>query len=488
MHNMKWYSVPRSSLPDTIHGFAVPQSELSQLKSDATGIDGLAIGFPEVPSPTTPAVLGLVDASTAADLFSWLSTFAPEAFPISQAFRVMTFADWEAGVDSLATRPRIAKDAIWPSLILGEILGQGEREHDLASIPLSRVFASFTYAQARAHLLYERNSALVQQCRERLQLLEADTSFVRRAIGVSELSVMWELAGGPGDEKCHEIIQFVASVVAGAKENRAGPFPAVFEQLGLNVQAIASDSIEERVLEFERVAKRLEASKARESEAALALAALAMLVGRRTTHLTLLDEYAKVYPTAISWFALLAGLLGPEVWDEKWMRFSTSVERLLRSSVTLNDPPTADLCWVEYSWIRGLRQSAAWMKETPKMYPRVLSVELLPGVTCQLRLQDNTQATSKIATAIVHSVETVQKGSSKSAWGDVGKDRRLNLLAQMKAELLRMTETMAKLETEERQQGELFNQESPSTLPSGASSARKPSRKTSEKKTQKRAS
>jgi len=85
-------------------------------------------------------------------------------------------------------------------------------------------------------------------------------------------------------------------------------------------------------------------------------------------------------------------------------------------------------------------------------------------------------------------VETVQKGSSKSAWGDVGKDRRLNLLAQMKAELLRMTETMAKLETEERQQGELFNQESPSTLPSGASSARKPSRKTSEKKTQKRAS
>jgi len=488
MHNMKWYSVPRSSLPDTIHGFAVPQGEISQLKSDVAGIDGLVIGFPEVPSSTTPAVLGLVDVSKAADLFSWLSTFAPEAFPISQSFRVLTFDDWEAGVDSLDTRPQIARDAIWPSLILGEILGQGEREHDLASIPLSRVFASFTYSQARAHILYERNPALVQQCRERLQLLEADTSFVRRAIGVNELSVMWDLAGGLGDKNCRDIVQFVANVVAESREKRAVPFPAVFERLALNVQAIASDSIEERVLEFERVAKRLEASKTRESEAALVLAALAMLVGRRTTHLTLLAEYANEYPTAVSWFALLAGLLGSDVWDEKWMRLSTSVERLLRSSVTLNDPVTADLCWVEYSWIRGLRQSAAWMKETPKLYPRVLSVELLPGVTCQLRLQDNTQATSKTATPIEQPVEAVQKASSETAWGDIGKDRRLNLLAQMKAELLRMTETMAKLETEERQQAELFSQDSSSTVGPGVSSPRKPSRKTSVKKTQKRTS
>ncbi|QKL55219.1 hypothetical protein HI814_00195 [Ralstonia solanacearum] len=432
--------------------------------------DGLVIGYPDIPTRATQPIVGVIDASRSADLFSWISTFAPEAFPLSQSFRVVSLEDWEAGISALSPRSLFEKEAIWPSLILGEIIGQGDREQDISSIPLSRVFASFTYAQARACLLYEKHPPLVKECRSRLSLLEADTTFVKRLISVDELAPMWEVANGNGDVEYLAVLEFVARTVDGGPREGHKPLPAIFEKLGLNQDLITSDSIEQRVLEFERVVVELRTVKQHGFNAALTIAALALLVGRSTTHITLLEEHVHEYPTAVCWFGLLAGMVGQSIWDEKWLRLSTSVERLLRVTTALADPATADLCWIEYSWFRGLRQSSVWIRDTPKLYPRVLSVEILPGVSCQLRLQDGGLSVAKTAPSM-HSLQVPASVNTNAAslvgdrnsaapsqgLNDASAERRKKLISQMKSELARVTETMTKLAHEELQQPELFD-------------------------------
>ncbi|WP_124596999.1 hypothetical protein [Burkholderia stagnalis] len=470
----------------------MPKDAIQQAQVTESSTDGLIIGYAESPSIATPAIVGVIEASRSADLFSWLSTFAPEAFPISQSFRVISLADWQAGISVLSPRTLFAKDAIWPSLILGEIIGQGEREQNISSIPLSRVFASFTYAQARACLLYEKHPALISECQNRLLLLEADATFVKRPIGVGELASMWEVANGCGDVAHLEIVRFVAGVLDNEPHEKSQTLPVIFQTLQLSQELIKSDSIEQRVLEFERVVARLGSLKQPGFNAALAIAALAILVGRNTTHITLLEEYAHEYPTAVCWFGLLAGMVGPAIWDEKWLRLSTSIERLLRTTATLADPTTADLCWIEYSWIRGLRQSSVWMKETPKLYPRVLSVEILPGVSCQLRLQDSGQTATR-ASAISSAAQApapVAKyfasdsngSASSSALVDASRATRMKLFAEMKSELSRMTETIAKLEREESQQGQLFDNAPPVDIMKKPETSRKPGKKAPAKK------
>lgn len=470
MQNIKWFSVPRMNLPDTVHGFSIPAEASPCPDIGQQSTDGLVVGYADSPTIATPAIVGVIDESRSAELFSWLSTFAPEAFPISQSFRVVSLSDWDAGVSELSLRSLVAKDHIWPSLILGEIIGQGDREKSIASIPLSRVFASFTYAQARACLSYEKHPTLINECRNRLSLLESDTSFVKRAISVDSLSAMWDVANGNGDNEYLEILRFVARTVDYGPREGLEPLPPVFQKLGLNHELIASDSIEQRVLEFERVIVQLDSRKQQGFNPALALAALAILVGRSTTHITLLEEYAHEYPTAVCWFGLLAGMVGPTIWDEKWLRLSTSVERLLRATVSLTDPATADLCWIEYFWMRGLRQSSAWMRDTPKLYPRVLSVEILPGVSCQLRLRDSGQTASKLTlpaqqmqepapqlTLLSTADDEPQNSRRSRETNDASRTRRTKLLSKMRTELSRLTETLATLEREEDEQPQLFD-------------------------------
>ena len=484
MQNLEWFSVPRIKTPTVVHGFAVPDITVSRGGLGTACADGLVVGFAGAPKINSAPVVGLLDQSSSADFFAWLSTYAPEAFPVSQSIRVLSLSDWDNGVNALAPRTQFLKDAVWPSLIVGEILGQGERELDVASLPLSRVFATFTYAQARAALLYGESASLTRECRNRLLLVEADSAFVKRPIGVSDLALMWEFVEHSQDAERRQIIKLVGNIIASEGLNRTESLPVVFRSVNLNLEKLATGPLEQRVVEFERATKVLLESGRRGPNEALALAALAMLVGGSTTHVSLLDEFAAEFPTTFAWFGLLAGMVGSEAWDEKWLRFSTSVERLLRSSLSLEDPPTADLCWIEYNWIRGLRQSAIWLKETPKLYPRVLSIEILPGANCQLRLIDNSQAPTKGSLV----VSTVPVATSTAAVPDAERLRRSELISSMKADLKRVADMLGHFSVGEPQiQSDFFltdDKSSKETLESKRK--RPPARKTTKPKVAKK--
>jgi hypothetical protein len=153
--------------------------------------------------------------------------------------------------------------------------------------------------------------------------------------------------------------------------------------------ALQSDSIEDRTIAFKKLAGEIMlnfADQPYSSYSSALLAAAAFLVGRGTTHAFMLRPLAKRLPTVFIWFGLIAALSGPRTWDANWSRATKGIERLLRSKFDWCDPPSTDLCWAEYSWLANAFDGVEVFSELPKMLPRVLSIEVIPGAMCQLRL------------------------------------------------------------------------------------------------------
>jgi hypothetical protein len=82
----------------------------------------------------------------------------------------------------------------------------------------------------------------------------------------------------------------------------------------------------------------------------------------------------------------MVGLAGPRSWDGEWSRAAKGLERLLRARIDWCNTTGADLSWPQYLWLTKTFTGKQIFAELPKMVPKVLSVEILPGVACQLRL------------------------------------------------------------------------------------------------------
>lgn len=62
------------------------------------------------------------------------------------------------------------------------------------------------------------------------------------------------------------------------------------------------------------------------------------------------------------------------------------IERQIRSRFDWSEYSGFDLSWVEYSWLASTFDGGEIFSELPKLMPRILSIEILPGSTCQFRL------------------------------------------------------------------------------------------------------
>lgn len=386
--SVRWFSATRSDLPAVLEGRIPVASSMLQAPTAEVSI-GIYTDEDDHPILT----LIVVEDKQLTELLAWLSTFAPELFPLSQSVRVLTRSDYSGIEGEMHNGEPHRRDLVWPSIILGEMLAQGEPAPNLATLPLSRASASFSFCQARASLLYPLNSKVNKVTTARLHQLQNERSFTQRLVNVHDMLAIWSFV----DEyaKCTPFqkgwIEAILSIVeTGVEPNYASA--AVLERIGIDARKMASGPIEVRVLEFERAISlsfnAVSSNNDMRSNIPLIVAGLCFLVGGGTSHISLLDEFASDFPTVYAWFGLLAGLAGPGTWDAQWARTSTSVEKLLRSGFSMYDPPTADICWAEYEWIASQRQSLPWLKELPKLYPRLVSVEVIPGATCQFRLGD----------------------------------------------------------------------------------------------------
>ena len=319
---LRWYSFERDRVPEAVFGFYEPENP-GTLEVNLRSLDSgkVAIGFCEATRPGArrsqfPALIVLGE-SNESDILSWMNTYAPETFPLSQFARVVSSLDW-----SRLRQPSVQFDLLradrWACVTLGEVLANGESDGELASLPLSRAAACFSTAMARTVLVHGDDVA-IKLCADRLRSLEADRRFVRRAVSVSDLLPIWAILGA-GLDDTNEATLVAQMVVDAATHHRAasGATSRIAEgSLREHRKGFASDSVEERVRTFHSLAKSLNVlsrNEAMRSSTDVVLAAGAFLVGRGTTHAFLLGKSVNAPPSSFVWLGLMAALTGPRCW------------------------------------------------------------------------------------------------------------------------------------------------------------------------------
>ena len=393
MNNIRWQMFKPNLLPEALFGYVHPEKfgndYIHRVQLDS---NQLAVGFAdnEKELPYNPPAIIVVGNNGTPEIFSWLKVYAPQTSPLSQFARVISIDDWDAFQDGEYKRTGVHRGDCWASVVLGELLAQGEADVELNAIPLSRASACFSTAMARSFIVHGHDYA-THSCTNRLLELEADRRFVRRSVSVEDLIPVWSVISTRIENI--NTIDLVAELVVESAlrlDNRN-----LISANGLQLpklkqyNALLSDSIEDRTIAFKKLAGEIIlnfADHPYSSYSSALLAAAAFLVGRGTTHAFMLRPLAKRLPTIFIWFGLIAALSGPKTWDTDWSRATKGIERLLRTKFDWRDPPVTDLSWAEYSWLAETFDGVEVFNDLPKMLPKVLSIEVIPGAMCQLRL------------------------------------------------------------------------------------------------------
>lgn len=383
-----WYPVERQSLPAILKGIEKPSG--SPLPNPlATSSKDVVLGIANltgVIESSFPSIM--LVGSARKEVLAWISTYAEEAFPLSQFCRVLSTDDW---LDLASEQPSSQligpANSLWSSLVLGEMLGQVSSDQDVSTIALSRASACFSFAIARTTLLYPHRDTLRNKCADRLSFVENNSRFGRKNISTALLKPIWSAAFAV--ERIAIGSSDFATYLLGLLKILAPQVLALIESNKL----LLSDSAEERVKGFDSIVDYLFAeskhNRISRSHSALCFAVAALLAGRGTSHIQLLGPVAQDFPDAFPWYGLLAGMVGQQYWDKAWSQQVKGVERTLRQCFRLDEPVQADICWIEYDWLARTYDSPEAFSMLPRNFPSGLAIELLPGVICQFRLEDH---------------------------------------------------------------------------------------------------
>lgn len=398
-HNeIRWATIDREDLLDVLLGEHRPL-DFDRHMSPDLGLYGgkLAIGYRDIQNRVgyrAPSLV-LVPDDTAAETFSWLRTFADEVSPISQYVRVTLVSDWR----NLELRNEAfgfteQRPDVWSSIAVGEVLSQLEGETSLMNLPLSRFAGCYTTPIARASLIWGGDEA-TWSCTNRLRQLESDRRFARRPVSVEQLLPVWAIANTRFEEHLppSEVASYVLDAAVGYyRANDDKHVPLAASHMLREFNELLSDSIEERVGAFNRLASnilhraQLDKGTAPSPLDSLLLAAAAFQVGRGTSHVFLLQRAQGFAPTAAAWFGAMAALAGSRAWDKAWLRAAKGAERLLCPEFSWLEASGADICWTEFAWMAETFDGQDVFLELPKMLPRTLGIEIIPGAVGQFRL------------------------------------------------------------------------------------------------------
>ncbi|MGO8700015.1 MAG: hypothetical protein ACLQVY_20180 [Limisphaerales bacterium] len=392
-NEIRWLSFERGDLPKALFGDAAKGVHAWRMENALETGRGIAVGYAEdeeeVGAYSPPAIIVLDDRG-AAETLSWLKTFAPETSPLSQFARVVSHSDWERFGAERPFQPRAGtREDRWGCVVLGELLAQGESGVEVTSLPLSWSASCFSTAVARSAILHPTEDASRISI-ERLLILEEDSKFARRQVAIASLEPVWASASSRAREvfEVSEVVNVVVNTIVQTANNTT---PLQFRPSNLFAPQgdLMSDSVEDRVVAFQKLASQLGDVVGERTPTAVEqaiIAAGAFLVGRGSSHSFLLNRLSRRWSQAFTWFGLMVGLAGPQSWDSEWSRASKGLERLLRARIDWCNTSGADLSWPEYMWLTKTFTGKQVFAELPKMVPKVLSIEILPGVACQLRL------------------------------------------------------------------------------------------------------
>ena len=393
MEAIRWYRVTREDLLDVLLGEHKPvEPSEPNLPSKPHGDAHITVGFRGDVFANLSAAPGIVALGDRfiADTLSWLRAFAGETFPISQFARVVLASDWAAlGETSGDSRHIKGRPDRWACIAVGESLAQSDGDADLQGIPLSRFSSCLTTPVGRAKLLFGEGHA-TKYCVERLRFISADPRFGRRALALDQLLPVWAIVGAQIPE--HTEAMEAAAMLMDVASDYFGKSSFSHEPSDskglLDFPGLSSDSVEERVIAFNALSTQVLRNDTPRHEDTLGplLAAAAFLVGRSTSHAFLLKRFSRVAPVACAWFGAIAALAGPQSWDASWIRAVKGAERLLRPAFDWTDTPGADISWAEFHWMASTFTGVDQLASTPKMLPRTLGIEIVPGAVLQVRV------------------------------------------------------------------------------------------------------
>lgn len=393
---MVWSVVNKENLIDLLLGetkdtgqlwkTSFPEKDLRSGKV-AVGASALLRGDSE-----NDVLLVIISDDFINDFFSWIRVYSDDIFPLSQFARILTLSEYSI----LFKKGRGLFDSIestinWACISVGETLAQSENSIDLKSMALSRILSTYTLPIARSNINHA-GFDFFKLCQDRLRKISSDNRFPRRLVNLEQLSPIWEIVLQEGSNNLSASDAVYLMLNYASKYNSGtNPLNNNLSELLAQVTALGSDSVEERVMGFNQLSSEMLGLKS-ESDInyfAPIIAAAAFLVGRSTSHLFLLNKIGNVAPMIFVWFGLIAAFSGPKLWDITWLRAIKGAEKLLKNKFELEVVSQADINWLEFSWVLEAFKSAEILNELPKMLPKTLSVEIIPGSTLHLRLPGN---------------------------------------------------------------------------------------------------
>lgn len=393
-----WLNVEKETLPQLLLGGVFEGLNLLDDIVETQLDDSMvALGYEAVNDKISPfpSIL-IVSELRYREVFAWVSTYTPEIFPLSQHLRVMTLSEYETFRFFLKSKVTAKDDyptSMLACLVLGELLAQVEGVDSLPSIPISRAMTCYLTPIARSYDIYKRR-AVAEICLKRLSLFSQESRFSRKNINIEDVTSVLVLSESAFFNKgsSTEKIQIILGLVYKFEDNYYRITNEIFSEKIL--KDFDTNSFEKRVMAFREVARGVALYRvegASDSYPAVVLAAAAYLVGRGASHVFLLKEWSKKFPSVYLWFGLICSLGGAQSWTVDWIKSIRLIEKMLRASFEITDPSTSDFYWLEFEWILKTFGSNDFFNQFPRFSPSGVTVEICPGVNYQYKLsQENT--------------------------------------------------------------------------------------------------
>lgn len=326
-------------------------------------------------------------------LSAWTHILEPEHFELLQN-------EPRSASDAITRMPNLEGfEAAWIGLTVAEALIRSERP--LAQLKLAACLATPTFALARAHALWPKetiDSVLrrYDQCQKLIRSGEGPPNRLREP-----LMDIWSVLAALSTPMPHslsphlrDILQASARLMMARKSGQS-EVDAIQDALDLPqtefLRRLESASAEMRVKEFDRLVHAIESSGSPQERANLLFAAgyLVTVLAGGSPSLGIAERLLNRWPQITAWAYVLGSIGETITWTSGFDGLGRLVARELSRPFRLDEPPTSDFALAEANIVvdRALSDPLVHLRIKQS---RVLSVALLPGVNVAVPITEAT--------------------------------------------------------------------------------------------------
>lgn len=326
------------------------------------------------------------------DTLTWLNSFFAGLSPITQWCRVLP----QSSAERISKRrPTVGLGAMlgaWVGAVIAECSVQAGGVQNLRDLPGSAAASSATFAAGRAISVWNNYDDLTEIARRHDELSQSLRDGVRR-VSADALTPIWSVLSGGSIKPSiadKRALEPLASIVTRIAKNVEQVEPA---ELVAVTSVQARDSFDlpeiaecamgpqvERVRALDRLGERLSSGpRSPAVDALLGLAASFVDPGSAVAP-ELLRRYAQQLPTAPIWQGLFAGALVPLRVMTDQGGLGRLIAKALLTADDLHGRPSCDIAYDELA--RWITPGRSLKLDVRGMSARILSVELVAGVTC----------------------------------------------------------------------------------------------------------